>query len=229
MKCRKCYKEPGSNKYKISWFGSVGAKFPERICFSDDVGIWLDYRLEGDTYKLHIENVNDKDKYIKDNGLCESFKCEENKEIIVKSPALVNKIMFFPTANINNFGTSQQFYTLTTPYSRSISFMIPKIAIKPDTTNNDYSDKQNAIRDTLIQRLSVIKGELWYSINYGLPLLDRVRNKGIFDAVILDIITQVRGVKNVTKFNSRLNNHEYTLDIEILTIYNETVSITTSM
>ena len=77
------------------------------------------------------------------------------------------------------------------------------LAIKEDTDSN-YADKQEGVSYSLIQRLSILKGELWYRINYGLPLLDKVRSGAILDSVIINIILSHPDVTNITKFQSSI-------------------------
>ena len=39
--------------------------------------------------------------------------------------------------------------------------------------HENYGKEKEAIIDSLTQRLSVIKGELWYNVSAGLPLLEK--------------------------------------------------------
>ena len=89
----------------------------------------------------------------------------------------------------------------------------------------NYSEKQEAVRNSLIQRLSVIKGELWYKASYGLPLMDNIKNKGIYDSVIINIIMEHPDVRSIVYFNSEIVDHKYTFDFVVDSIYNEDVSI----
>lgn len=86
---------------------------------------------------------------------------------------------------------------------------------------NNYVSDTDAIVASLTQRLSVLKGELWYQVNYGLPLTDKIRSTKIFDAVICDIITSHPGVTGIIKFSSTIENHTYRFNAEILTIYGD--------
>lgn len=91
--------------------------------------------------------------------------------------------------------------------------------IKTINRNDNYSKAQEGVKDSLIQRLSVLKKELWYNPGYGLPLIDKVRNKGIYDAIALDIITSQPDVRNIVKFESQIDGHKYSLSFIITTIY----------
>lgn len=90
-----------------------------------------------------------------------------------------------------------------------------------EDAGNNYVSDTDAIVASLTQRLSVLKGELWYQVNYGLPLTDKIRSTKIFDAVICDIITSHPGVTGIVKFSSNIENHTYRFNAEILTIYGD--------
>lgn len=99
----------------------------------------------------------------------------------------------------------------------------------------NYSEEQKAIRDSLIQRLSIIKGELWYKASYGLPLMEKIKSKGIYDTVVINIITSTPGVVNIVSFvsniekvpfdNSTKTITAYVLDFTVVTSYSEEVRI----
>ena len=84
-----------------------------------------------------------------------------------------------------------------------------------------YSSKQEGVRDSLIPRLGIIKGELWYRKSYGLPLLDKIKSKGIFDSIIVGYIMDHPDVVGLDEFTSKLDGHSYKYDCKINTIYNE--------
>lgn len=84
-----------------------------------------------------------------------------------------------------------------------------------------YSSKQEGVRDSLIPRLGIIKGELWYRKSYGLPLLDKIKSKGIFDSIIVGYIMDHPDVVGLNEFTSKLEGHSYKYDCKINTIYNE--------
>jgi len=69
--------------------------------------------------------------------------------------------------------------------------------------------QQEGVAADLTQRLSVLKNELWYQINYGLPLLDKIKSKAVIDASVLDIITSHPNVVRVSKFESQVLNRKY--------------------
>ena len=92
----------------------------------------------------------------------------------------------------------------------------------------NYSEGAEGVADSLTQRLSVIKGELWYQVNFGLPLLNNYVSPTIFDMVIQDIIVSHPGVVGLTGFTSRKNGHTYTFSGVIQTVFGEDISISNS-
>lgn len=83
-------------------------------------------------------------------------------------------------------------------------------------------DSKEAIASNLITKLSIIRGELWYNKTYGLPLLDKIKNKWIMDAEIVDIILSESGVSAITSLDSTLTKEGvYTAEIKVSTIYGD--------
>ena len=83
----------------------------------------------------------------------------------------------------------------------------------------NFSTEQNAVRDSLYQRLSVLKGELWYRVSYGIPLFDKVNSKTLIDSQIASIVTSHEDVIRIEKFESYLYNHKYTCNMQIVTVF----------
>ncbi len=89
----------------------------------------------------------------------------------------------------------------------------------------NYSTGVKSVKDALIPRLSVIKGELWYKASYGLPLMEKIKSKGIYDSIIVRYITDYSDVTNLEEFSSNLDKHTYTFDCTINTIYGEKINL----
>lgn len=86
---------------------------------------------------------------------------------------------------------------------------------------DNYVDRQDAVVSSLTQRFSIIRGELWYAINTGLPLFDNVTSKSIIDAYVVKTISGHPDVRSITYFDSKLEKNEYTASCKILTIFGE--------
>lgn len=89
----------------------------------------------------------------------------------------------------------------------------------------NYVEDTDAVVVSLIQRLSVIKGELWWQVNYGMPLTDKVRGTTLYDMVVTDIITSHPGVASIQSYSSNLVGHTYTYTCTIKTVFGDTATI----
>lgn len=89
--------------------------------------------------------------------------------------------------------------------------------------SQNYVDGQSAVASSLIQRLSVLKGELWYSVNSGLPLTDKIVSKGIIDAYVSSTILEHPDVKQIKSFTSNVKNHQYECTFTVLTTFGDLI------
>lgn len=89
----------------------------------------------------------------------------------------------------------------------------------------NYVSDTDAVVASLIQRLSVIKGELWYQINYGLPLTESISSGVLFDSVIADIIISHPGVASLDSYKSWITGHTYYYTCKITSIFAESAEI----
>ena len=122
-------------------------------------------------------------------------------------------VITYPTKK-SKLAYNKDKYTTTNPYTYI------------ESQEFNYSTGAKGVKDALIPRLSVIKGELWYKSSYGLPLMDKIKSKGIYDSIIVRYITDYTDVTNLEEFSSNLNEHVYTFDCKINTIYGEKINLT---
>ena len=95
--------------------------------------------------------------------------------------------------------------------------------------DNYISNNNEMVSKSLIQRLGIIKGELYYNLNYGLPLLEKIRDKALFDMKIINIINNHPAVLQIKNYESKLiknnvlakENNVYSFTAIIITIYNK--------
>lgn len=90
-------------------------------------------------------------------------------------------------------------------------------------TADNYLDRQAGVASSLTQRLSIIRGELYYAVNEGLPIADKVSSKAIIDAKIIEIASKHPDVKSITEFRSVKDKHSYTCSFKANTTYGELV------
>lgn len=90
---------------------------------------------------------------------------------------------------------------------------------KATKLDSSFSEAQQSVVDSLTQRLSVIKTELWYNISYGLPLFDKVKNKIAMDGAVASIVTSHPDVISMSSFESAIVNKKYSCKFQAVTKY----------
>lgn len=91
---------------------------------------------------------------------------------------------------------------------------------KESEKTSNYSDEQQAVVDSLTQRLSVIRKELWYAINEGLPLTDKA-SKIELDLSVMSIIDSHPDVLTVKDINSATKDGKYTCKVTVLSKFGQ--------
>lgn len=94
-----------------------------------------------------------------------------------------------------------------------------------DSQSFNYSSRQESVKDALIPRLSVIQGELWYNPSYGLPLMSKLKSKGIYDSIIVGYIVNYPDVASLSEFYSSVEGHTYNYDCIINTVFGEEIRV----
>lgn len=85
--------------------------------------------------------------------------------------------------------------------------------------NDNYSNDAQGIVESLCQKLSVIKNELWFKTDYGLPLFEKYKSKTTMDAYIAATILKTKNVIEITEFSSKLEKNHYSCTFKVLTKY----------
>ena len=88
-----------------------------------------------------------------------------------------------------------------------------------ETKHDNYATQQEAVANSLTQRLNVLKGELWYAINYGIPLIDKLKSKTTLDAFVATTISSHPNVVNILEFTSSIKNRKYSCNVRIMSEY----------
>lgn len=92
--------------------------------------------------------------------------------------------------------------------------------------HDNFAERNTWVRDSLIQRLSVIKHELWYNYQYGMPLVDEGTARVTIDAFVMETVQNHEDVLDITSFSSRIEGHEYHCDIGFTTTFgDDTISL----
>lgn len=86
--------------------------------------------------------------------------------------------------------------------------------------HDNFSSEKEMVADSLTQYLSVIKGEIWYAINYGLPLVDNL-SKMEMDVEVANIVMSHPNVENIELFESSLKDRHYECHMTLNTTFGE--------
>lgn len=140
----------------------------------------------------------------------------ENNQITINNTNYIFKI---DSGSVIN-GTIWTTGTSSTQVGRG-SLTTPPVA--------NYAEDTDAVVASLIQRLSIIKGELWYQVNYGLPLTEKQTGVNVFDLIIADIISSHPGVASLDKYTSKITGHTYYYSCQITSIFGDTLTISNEM
>lgn len=85
--------------------------------------------------------------------------------------------------------------------------------------HDNYSTEAESVKDSLTQRLSVIRGELWNDIYTGLPLLEKTKSTSSMDSAIAEIILKHPNVYSILTFTSKMEKTSYHCSVTVQTTY----------
>lgn len=92
---------------------------------------------------------------------------------------------------------------------------------KPTFDTGNYAYTSEGVANSLVERLSVLKHELWYDYNNGMPIVDKTKSKAIIDAYVIQTILEHPDVLSIEGFESRKEQHSYTCYFVVNTIYGQ--------
>ena len=128
-------------------------------------------------------------------------------------------IVWFGSYGLNDDGTAKKAYDENEYDSNARGN-------RTSTIDINYDEDLYAIVETLRQKLSVLKGELWNHVDFGIPLFDKSKSKGVIDSYIIRTILKTKGVREITSFSSNRSSYAYTCSFIAKTIYgNAEISI----
>ena len=90
-----------------------------------------------------------------------------------------------------------------------------------NSKHDNYANEAEGVINSLRERLSVIKHELWYDYENGIPLMDKVRSKATIDAYIIQKVLEHPDVIEIEGFESEQTNHRYECYMIVNTIYGQ--------
>lgn len=201
------------NGMNPSWFNSKGKiviKEAQNYNF-ENLEVTQDYSIEvnaeGEGRRIIIS-------YKSNNPFNISFDTQQFEEM----KAGVNKIYFVLQEgdNINEILISK---ITNDVYFDYLNIKITELSTKIEVKN--FEENEDAVINSLYQKLYTLKRELWYSVNFGMPLLEKNKSKVNIDSFILQTLSQQEGVRNILVFNSKVENGEYKCNMELDTIYGD--------
>lgn len=245
MKCREIknyYDDLGNKKSKIVWFGSYGKNIlakKRNINLLDPFPIsWYYYEEKyvcEDTPMGQICKVITETKFLTIKGQTYYLNfTNKNFPTTINILGINGNIIDSFTAN--SIGTYKLKGTLSEPiYSIELTqedFEEANIILneyslskKNTKTTNDkeitysFVDEKEGVLSSLIERLSVLEGELWYKASYGQPITSITKSKIAMDSFIIKVINSHPDVESIDFFNSYIENKKYYCDIIIQTKY----------
>lgn len=84
---------------------------------------------------------------------------------------------------------------------------------------DNFASDVEFIENALTQKLSVIRKELWYDYQYGMPLTEKNSTKVMIDAFVMETVQSHEGVLDILEFTSRVIKNDYFCDILFNTEY----------
>lgn len=81
--------------------------------------------------------------------------------------------------------------------------------------HDNFATATEMVKDSLLQKLSVIRHELWYDYQYGMPLVDNNTKHVQIDTFVMQTITQHPDVLSIVSFTSKIEGTNYICDIEL--------------
>lgn len=85
----------------------------------------------------------------------------------------------------------------------------------------NFSTNQQGVCDSLTQRLSILRNELWYDASYGLPLFDKIKSKIVLDSYIMTAIKEHPDVIEINNFNSKVIDNKYSCEMNITSTFGD--------
>lgn len=218
MKCRSLYKDDIKQNYNLVFFKSKGLRLPFALY-------------------IQINNNNPKEVVCNESsngqltdGIAYEFVSESSDsylKIIANTSSQVDINLYFikdKTSPKMPFSS----FVIKADVAKEYMFDFKKFAISIPAEKN-YAGFQEGTAYSLIQRLSVLKNELWWQINYGIPLLEKVKNKNIFDSVIINIILNHPDVTNIIYLNSFVQGNQYYFEVKVSTVYSEDILLSNTI
>lgn len=219
MRCRriKTWIDEDEKQHRdVVWFGSYGrnvlANKQEIVLTSDQT--LVEGTVANQTYYLSFKNLNITNIlfYDSDNDVISRYTTNEigNHSLkgILKAPVSKIEITY------SDYDSSVPVKLVFDEYA------VAKFYNKDNKSLDDnFSSEQEGIKDSLTQKISVLKKELWYNIGYGMPVANRERSKLAVDSFIATVVESHPDVIRIENFSSKIVNKQYSCYMTIVSKY----------
>ena len=211
------FKTEGSASRTVAWFGSKGVS-------SSCKSIVIDFMIDNEdrtAYEYSLQSVNSSNT---------SFADADGRTATIADNVLSLKVFLdaqLETSRTYHFGivdgtisTSDEIVASTLDIVKQTgTFLI----FYGKDAQDSYSEDANAVVQYMIQHLSIMKNELWYDFQYGLPLLSKGVTKAMIDSEAISIIYSNPDVAELESFSSVISNvngsMNYSASFSVITIY----------
>lgn len=205
MRCRKIKDE--NDKKFVVWFGSYGKNIlaEKQIINLKEIQD-ISNTIKSQTYNINFTNINSPTTIIlygENDEVLDSYTATSNNSYALKGT--LNK----PLIRVD----------LTTSDFEDITLILNKYSTSKK--ENNFSVEKDAVVDSLIERLSILKGELWYKASYGQPIMSITKSKVAMDSFIAEVIMSHPDVKQIDSFDSYIKDKKYYCYTVINTKYGE--------
>lgn len=221
MKCRriKTWVDEDEKQHRdVVWFGSYGknvlAEKQELVLTDNQTNI--EGTVANQTYYLSFKNNNVTNIlfYDSNNNVITRYTTPNagtfSLKGVLKAPVVKVEIVYSD-------------YDETVPIKLVFDeYAVAKFYNKNNKSLDDnFSSEQEGIKDSLTQKISVLKKELWYNINYGMPIANKERSKLAVDSFIATCVESHPDVIRIENFSSKIVNRQYSCYMTIVSKYGD--------
>lgn len=209
-------------KNNLVWFKSGGKTIikPSQNITINSLELNDDYTIEVDRVKF--EKINESTYYLPRRVI---IKYNSNKDFTITMGEFEDTLLAGENKISYSLQDGDDFTSIVlTPIDtgtviENLNIYIEELSNKIEMDN--YKDKQSGIANSLTQKLSTFKKELWYAYSYGLPLFEKYKTKVAIDSFVGQTITSQEGVRGVLEFESKVEKGNYTCNVKIDSIYGD--------
>lgn len=219
MRCRrvKTWIDENEKQHRdIVWFGSYGknilANAQEIVLTSDQT--LVEGTVTNQTYYLSFKNLSVTNIlfYDSENNVISRYTANEigihSLKGILKAPVSKIEITYSDYDSSTSIKLVFKEYAVAKFYNKNNKSL-----------DDNFSFDQEGIKDSLTQKISTLRKELWYNVNYGMPIVNKERSKLAIDSFIATVVESHPDVIRIENFSSKITNRQYSCYMTIVSKY----------